>query len=183
MDIGEVNSLSCEEFVEIFGNVVEKCPLVAAAVWSRRPFNSVSDIEAAIADFIDSMPNSGKEGILRCHPDLAGRDLQRGTLTRESQAEQSQVGLTQLDPAEAAHINALNAQYKLRFGFPFVICARANDRPAILRQLSQRLGNQPARELPLAVEEVKKICHLRLQNLLCPVLPGPAQLGSTPPKL
>lgn len=26
----------------------------------------------------------GKEGILGCHPDLAGRDLQRGTLTRES---------------------------------------------------------------------------------------------------
>ena len=60
MDIDVVNSLSFEEFVEIFGNVVEKCPLVAAAVWSQRPFPSLGDIEAAIAHFIDSLPSSGR---------------------------------------------------------------------------------------------------------------------------
>ncbi|KAJ8283525.1 hypothetical protein COCON_G00023750 [Conger conger] len=183
MDVSAVNSLSFEEFVEIFGNVVEKCPLVAAAVWSQRPFTSLGDIEAAIADFIDGLSDSGKEGILRCHPDLAGRDVQRGTLTPESQAEQSQAGLTQLEPEELAQIGALNAQYKQRFGFPFVICARMNDRPAILAQLSQRLGNKPAHELLGAIQEVKRICNLRLQALVRPILPAPAQLSSTPPKL
>ncbi|KAJ8246205.1 hypothetical protein GJAV_G00264900 [Gymnothorax javanicus] len=178
MDISVVNSLSYEEFLEIFGNVVEKCPLVAAAVWSQRPFTSVGDIETAIADFISSLPNSGKEGILRCHPDLAGRDLQRGTLTPESQAEQSQAGLTQLEPGEAEHIAALNARYKQRFGFPFVICARKNDKPAILQQLSQRVSNEPGQELLTAIQEVKKICRLRLQGLVCP-----GQHSSAPPRL
>lgn len=60
MDIDAVNALPYEEFVNIFGNVVEKCPIVAAAVWSRRPFVSLTAVEAAISDFIDALPESGE---------------------------------------------------------------------------------------------------------------------------
>lgn len=59
MDIAAVNDLSYEEFVNIFGNVVEKCPIVAAAVWSARPFPSFPALEAAINEFIDLLPQSG----------------------------------------------------------------------------------------------------------------------------
>lgn len=59
MDISAVNDLSFEEFVNIFGNVVEKCPIVAAAVWSERPFQSFTALERAINDFIDLLPQSG----------------------------------------------------------------------------------------------------------------------------
>lgn len=109
---------------------------------------------------------AGKEGILRCHPDLAGRDLQSGTLTRESQEEQSQAGMDTLDSAEISHMYRLNAQYKERFGFPFVICARLNKKEEILHQLSERLMNDRAEEREGAIEEVKKICSLRLRNLV-----------------
>lgn len=59
MDITAVNGLSYEEFVDIFGNVVEKCPIVAAAVWSERPFRCPGALEAAFNDFIDLLPQSG----------------------------------------------------------------------------------------------------------------------------
>lgn len=59
MDITAANDLSYEEFVHIFGNVVEKCPIVAAAVWSERPFLSLTALEAAINQFIDVLPQSG----------------------------------------------------------------------------------------------------------------------------
>ena len=108
----------------------------------------------------------GKEGILRCHPDLAGRDLQSGTLTAESREEQGQAGLAALGAAEVSLMARLNAEYKERFGFPFVICARMNNKATILQQLRQRLGNGRAEERARAVEEVKKICHLRLQALV-----------------
>ncbi|KAG9330029.1 hypothetical protein JZ751_027571 [Albula glossodonta] len=183
MDIAVVNSLSYEQFVEVFGNAVEKCPLVAAAVWSSRPFTSIADIDDAFGHFIDSLPDSGKEGVLRCHPDLAGRDLQSGTLTADSLAEQSQAGLTQLGVAEAERIAVLNSQYKLRFGFPFVICARMNDKTSILQQLSQRLASDHAHELTHAIGEVKRICSLRLQALVCPTHLGPAQPNHVPPRL
>ncbi|XP_038583916.1 2-oxo-4-hydroxy-4-carboxy-5-ureidoimidazoline decarboxylase [Micropterus salmoides] len=166
MDIDAVNALPYEEFVNIFGNVVEKCPIVAAAVWSRRPFVSLTAVEAAISDFIDALPESGKEGILRCHPDLAGRDLQSGTLTRESREEQAGAGMDALSSPEASRIARLNDDYKERFGFPFVICARMNDKASILLQLSERCQNERAVERARGIEEVKKICRLRLQGLV-----------------
>lgn len=172
MEISAVNVLSYEEFVDVFGNVVEKCPIITAAVWSSRPFANQADLEASINEFIEALPESGKEGIIRCHPDLAGRDLQSGTLTVESRKEQGQAGLDTLDASEIAYMARLNEEYKVRFGFPFVICARMNNKATILRELSERLKNERATELTGAIEEVKKICHLRLKGLLLHDLPN-----------
>ncbi|KAK0142729.1 2-oxo-4-hydroxy-4-carboxy-5-ureidoimidazoline decarboxylase [Merluccius polli] len=166
MDVGAINCLSYEDFVSVFGNVVERCPIIPAAVWSQRPFPSVAALQAAIFDFIDALPESGKEGILRCHPDLAGKELRGGTLTRESREEQGAAGLDRMDAAEVSRMASLNAQYKERFGFPFVICARASDKAAIAEQMCERLRNAHAQERSRAVEEVKKICRLRLQGLV-----------------
>lgn len=166
MDISAVNALPYEDFVDILGNVVEKCPIITAAVWSGRPFVNLAALEAAISDFIDALPESGKEGILRCHPDLAGRDLQSGTLTRESREEQAGAGMDALSSGEASRMRRLNAEYKERFGFPFVICARMNDKANILRQLSARCQNERAVERARGIEEVKKICSLRLRGLV-----------------
>ncbi|KAL4660158.1 2-oxo-4-hydroxy-4-carboxy-5-ureidoimidazoline decarboxylase-like [Arapaima gigas] len=166
MDISAVNSLSCEDFVDIFGNIVEKCPLVAAALWSQRPFSTLEHMEVAAAEFIDSLPVPGKEGILRCHPDLASRGLHSGNLTPESTEEQREAGLASLELGEAERLRLLNLQYKRRFGFPFVICARLNDKATIERRLAERMANERARELQVAVDEVKKICGLRLQKLV-----------------
>lgn len=63
MNIVAVNALTYEEFVDVFGNVVEKCPLVAAAVWPKRPFESRSAMEAAISEFIDALPDAGETGV------------------------------------------------------------------------------------------------------------------------
>ncbi|XP_067107719.1 2-oxo-4-hydroxy-4-carboxy-5-ureidoimidazoline decarboxylase [Osmerus mordax] len=172
MEIGAVNALSYEDFVDVFGNVVEKCPIIVAAVWSRRPFANLLHMEVSINEFIEALPESGKEGILRCHPDLAGRDLQSGTLTEESREEQGHAGLDTLDSAEISHMARLNIEYKLRFGFPFVICARMNNKATILRELSERLKNDRTAELARAIEEVKKICHLRLKTLMLHDLPN-----------
>uniref|UniRef100_UPI00398EA51E 2-oxo-4-hydroxy-4-carboxy-5-ureidoimidazoline decarboxylase-like n=1 Tax=Pristiophorus japonicus TaxID=55135 RepID=UPI00398EA51E len=165
MDIQVVNAMNYEEFVNVFGNVVETCPMITAAVWTDRPFTRMYALEKSIGDFIDNLPQSGKEGILRCHPDLAGRDLLRGTLSLESQGEQSQAGLTSLTPGQRSQLSELNASYKNRFNFPFVICARMNDRDTIIQQISSRIRNSPEHEIKLSIEEVKKICHLRLLDI------------------
>ncbi|XP_065389186.1 putative 2-oxo-4-hydroxy-4-carboxy-5-ureidoimidazoline decarboxylase isoform X3 [Macaca fascicularis] len=108
----------------------------------------------------------GQEGILRCHPDLAGSELRRGTLTAESQREQSAAGLTSLGADERLRLAELNAQYRARFGFPFVLAARFSDRAAVSRELARRLLCPSAQELRTALGEVKKIGSLRLADLL-----------------
>ncbi|XP_007898798.1 2-oxo-4-hydroxy-4-carboxy-5-ureidoimidazoline decarboxylase [Callorhinchus milii] len=165
MDIQYVNSMNYEKFSYVFGNVIEKCPLVAAAVWSKRPFKDILDLENNIEEFIDSLPQSGKEGILRCHPDLAGKDFLSGSLTVESQGEQRSAGLTTLTPGQVSQLQQLNTSYRDRFHFPFVVCARKSDKDTIIQQLSLRVHNPPEQELLIGMEEVKKICHLRLLDI------------------
>ncbi|XP_071989083.1 putative 2-oxo-4-hydroxy-4-carboxy-5-ureidoimidazoline decarboxylase [Engystomops pustulosus] len=167
MNLDAVNSMSYEQFLDIFGNIIEKCPIITAAVWSRRPFSSFGEVEDGVHEFIESLPISGKEGILRCHPDLAGRELTSGTLTMESQEEQRRAGLTSLTSQERERLTLLNTQYKEKFGFPFVICAKMADKDKIMRELSARLQNDPSVELLIGIDEVKKICHLRIQDILC----------------
>jgi 2-oxo-4-hydroxy-4-carboxy-5-ureidoimidazoline decarboxylase len=50
----------------------------------------------------------GKEGILRCHPDLAGRMAQQGLLTSESSKEQLAAGLDTLNGEEKEMLTNLN---------------------------------------------------------------------------
>ncbi|KAK3098846.1 hypothetical protein FSP39_023654 [Pinctada imbricata] len=168
MDISAVNSMSYEEFISKFGNVVEHCSLCAAAVWREHPFNDVAQLSRHIAKFIDDLPLSGKEGILRLHPDLAGRIAQSGGLTKESTNEQKSAGLNDMTDDERMKMNRMNEQYKQKFGFPFVICARQNKKAAILEGLERRLNNSAEQEAITGANEVKKICDLRLRDIVDP---------------
>lgn len=64
MDIEKVNSMDFGEFVDVFGNVIERCPLIAAAVWSQRPFSSLEDLEKHFFAIVDALPQSGKASVL-----------------------------------------------------------------------------------------------------------------------
>ena len=57
-------------------------------------------------------------------------------------------------------------RYKSKFGFPFVICARQNKKEAILQGIQKRMNNDADVELCNGIEEVKKICFLRLTSIL-----------------
>lgn len=168
ISIQEVNQLDYEEFIAKFGNTVEHCGLCAAAVWRYRPFASVEDIINKIAEFLEQLSIPGKEGVLRLHPDLAGRLALSGGLTEESRREQSAAGLGTMTDEERRRMSDLNSKYRTKFGFPFVICARENKKMAILHGLETRLQNDAATEAVTGVNEVKKICALRLRDLVDP---------------
>lgn len=51
--------MSYEEFIAVFGNVIEHCSLCAAAVWRERPFTDVNNLHMAICQFADQLPISG----------------------------------------------------------------------------------------------------------------------------
>ena len=105
---------------------------------------------------------------MRLHPDLAGRLAASGGLTTESTKEQQSAGLHTLTDQERQKMNELNQEYKQKFGFPFVICARENKKEAILSGLDRRLNNSLETEAVTGVEEVKKICRLRLLDIVDP---------------
>ncbi|XP_067944353.1 2-oxo-4-hydroxy-4-carboxy-5-ureidoimidazoline decarboxylase-like [Watersipora subatra] len=166
LTISEASQLDFGDFVATFENVVEKCPVVVAGVYDDRPFESVDTFHKSITTFVKNLCQKGQIGILRCHPDLAGKIAALGQLTTESTEEQKAAGLDDITDEEKVTMDQLNAQYKAKFGFPFVICARENKKNAILKGMAERLLNDRHSEVETGIEEVLKICRLRLNNIV-----------------
>jgi len=153
--------MSHEDFVRACGPVFEKSPWIAAAVAEQRPFQNFGALLQALCDRVRAGTPDEQLSLIRAHPDLAGRM----TLTTESQREQAAGGLTALTASEIELFRSQNEAYRRRFGFPFIICARLNQKDTILAGFGERLKNSPEKELQAALEEIFKIAELRLRDL------------------
>jgi 2-oxo-4-hydroxy-4-carboxy-5-ureidoimidazoline decarboxylase len=103
--------------------------------------------------------------LIRAHPELAGKAAVDGTLTEASAAEQASAGLDRLTQAEFERFHALNAAYRDKFGFPFIICVRLTDKAGILAAMERRLGNDRDAEIAEALAQIGEIVRLRLEAI------------------
>jgi 2-oxo-4-hydroxy-4-carboxy-5-ureidoimidazoline decarboxylase len=169
IDLDTLNTLEGDAFTAMPGGILEHSLWVARAAWTERPFATVLALHGAMVSVV---ANSGADlqlALLRAHPELA----QTGPLTVASSAEQSGMGLDRLAAGEAATFDALNAAYRTRFGFPFVVAVRGQrDHAAILAALSARLQNSPDQERAVAFAEVAKIARSRLDDMVVPLCNG-----------
>ncbi len=109
--------------------------------------------------------------LIASHPDLVGRLAREGKLTHESTREQAAAGLAQLSAQEVKLFERYNADYRAKFGFPFVICARENKKDAILAAFPLRLQNTRPQEIDTALSEIAKIARLRLLDSVMKISP------------
>ncbi|KAF5282159.1 hypothetical protein FQR65_LT02856 [Abscondita terminalis] len=167
MCLDEVNKLPSEQFIKIFGNVVEHSPAAAICILKNRPFHDVASISSAINIYLDSLSSQELMSVVQLHPDLAGKLAELGKMSTESTFEQSTMGLLNLSTEEKHKLIHLNEEYKKRFGFPFIVCIReTNGLCDIVQLIQQRLGNSIDEELKTSIAEVKKISRLRVQALV-----------------
>lgn len=103
--------------------------------------------------------------LIRAHPELAGKAAIDGSLTRASAAEQAGAGLDRLSQAEFDRFRALNAAYRDKFGFPFIICVRLTDKAGILAAMERRLANDRDTEIVAALGQIGEIVRLRLEDM------------------
>jgi len=160
--LAHLNTCAAEEFVCLVGPVFEHSPWIAAAVADARPFASREILHAAMCETVRAAAEGRQLSLIRAHPDLVGRAI----LTAESNREQAGAGLMQLTPEETALFDRYNSQYKARFGFPFVICARKNKKDAILRAFPERLAHTREEEIAAALDQIFQIATLRLADLI-----------------
>jgi 2-oxo-4-hydroxy-4-carboxy-5-ureidoimidazoline decarboxylase len=102
--------------------------------------------------------------LIRSHPELAGKAAVGGSLTEASAAEQASAGLDRLTQAEFDRFHALNASYRNKFGFPFIICVRLTDKAGILAAMERRLANDRDAEIATALGQIGEIVRLRLED-------------------
>jgi 2-oxo-4-hydroxy-4-carboxy-5-ureidoimidazoline decarboxylase len=149
-------------FVERFGQVFEHSPWVVERAWERRPFADLNALHAAFMLELAAADAVAQLNLIKAHPELAARV----ELTDASSAEQMGAGLRQLSKAEFARFSALNAAYREKFGFPFVICVRLETKASILAAFEARLQHDAAAERAAAIEQIGLIAKLRLQDLV-----------------
>lgn len=172
MTIPEINALDRDEFMARLGFLFEGSPWIAAETWPARPFASAEHLHQALCDVMYRAPQERQLALIRAHPDLVGRAALAGTLTPQSTGEQAAAGLDHLTPGEIATFTRLNARYRDRFGFPFVICARENKKESILAGFDARLTNLREQEIAAALGEIAKIANLRLRDVVSTDEPG-----------
>jgi 2-oxo-4-hydroxy-4-carboxy-5-ureidoimidazoline decarboxylase len=166
VDLPQLNSGDRAAFVAALGSLFEHSPWVAEETYDRRPFRDAAHLHAELCATMRGASAERQSALILAHPDLAGRLAQEGRLTAESTREQASAALNRLSPEELAEFQRLNQAYRAAFGFPFIICARLNDRAAILRALQERLPHGPEEERAAALVEIEKIAWLRLQDKL-----------------
>jgi 2-oxo-4-hydroxy-4-carboxy-5-ureidoimidazoline decarboxylase len=162
----EINRIDRDEFVARLGGVYEDSPWVAAAVAEGRPFATADTLIAAMRAVVDKVTPEQQLRLILAHPDLAGRLAMAGELSDSSRQEQSGVGLDRLSPPEFAEFQDLNARYRAKHGFPFIICVRRTDKAGILAAFHRRLPADTTEEIQTALMEIHHIARLRVQDLM-----------------
>jgi len=163
------SQLDRDDFVARFGSIYEHSPWITERAWEAE-MGPANDTALGLAfalrcQFRMASPEE-RLGVLRAHPDLAGKLAAARRLTADSTAEQASAGLDALTDAERARFTALNTAYTEKFGFPFIIAVRDNTKASILAAFEKRLANSAEQEFATACAQVERIAQLRLEAVL-----------------
>lgn len=167
--LAQLNRATKEQFVAVCGPLFEHSPWIAERTFAQRdmiasPIASREELHRTLCEVLHAATLDEQLQLIAAHPDLVGCAALAGTLTSESTREQSAAGLGQLTADELALFQRYNAEYRQKFCFPFVICARLNKKEAILAAFPARLSQSRNAEIKTALGEIEKIAWLRLQD-------------------
>lgn len=158
-----------DRFIARFGGVFEHSSWIAERAWELElgpAHDSATGLHNALARMFRMASHEERLGVLRAHPDLAGKLAQARRLTADSTAEQASAGLDALTDEERAAFQALNTAYVAKHGFPFIIAVRDNTKAQILAAFHQRLAHDTDTEFTTACAQVERIAALRLKDML-----------------
>ncbi|WP_157179474.1 2-oxo-4-hydroxy-4-carboxy-5-ureidoimidazoline decarboxylase [Phyllobacterium sp. YR531] len=166
MNLDQLNALSPDEFIEALGGIFEHSPWVPEGVADQRPFSSVEQLHSAMVDVVQKAGQMAQLGLIRAHPDLAGKAARQGKLTSSSTSEQKGAGLDKLTDEEFEEFHALNNAYQSRFDFPFILAVRGHDKHSIMTAFRTRLENNSGEEVLEALHQISQIARFRLDDLI-----------------
>jgi 2-oxo-4-hydroxy-4-carboxy-5-ureidoimidazoline decarboxylase len=164
--LAEVNGLAQAEFVARLGGIYEHSPWVAERAFAARPFASLDALHAAMEEAVREAPHDEQLALIRAHPELAGKASIGRELTAASNAEQAGAGLSACSPDEFAKLQALNARYNARFGFPFILAVKGYDRAGVIADFERRVERSVVEERAESLRQIARIARFRLQSLI-----------------
>ncbi|MEY8689720.1 MAG: 2-oxo-4-hydroxy-4-carboxy-5-ureidoimidazoline decarboxylase [Leptothrix sp. (in: b-proteobacteria)] len=169
LTLAQLNAASPAQFVALLEGVYEHSPWIAERAAAQRPFRTLAQLKAALATAVRKATRTEQLGLIRAHPELAGKAAVAGTLTAESTQEQNRAGLTHCSPAEFERLQSLNATYSERFGLPFILAVRGPrgkglTRTQIIETFARRVLGGHEFELAESLRNIDRIAELRLND-------------------
>ncbi len=158
MRLEALNSLGLAELGELLHNCC------GSAVWVGKmrvlfPVGSAEELFAAAVEVWRACEEKDWREAFGYHPRIGG-----AATSLWAAAEQAgTIG------AGAGMLEALaegNRIYEERFGYIFIVCATGKPAVEMLGLLRGRLGNEPEKEILIAMGEQEKITRIRLEKLL-----------------
>ena len=169
LTLEQLNAASPAEALALLDGLYEHSPWIAEQALEQRPFRSLAHLKHSLAQVVRTAELNAQLGLIRAHPELAGKAMVAKSLTAESTNEQSKAGLTECTPEEFERIQQLNAAYNERFGFPFILAVRGPrgtglNKQEIIDTFARRLDNHPEFELAEALRNIHRIAEIRLND-------------------
>lgn len=175
-----LNDCPASEFVDLLQGIYEDSPWIPQRAAMQRPFATLAALKLALQGVVRQASDEEQLGLIRAHPELAGKAALAGDIPVESMGEQAVAGLQLCNTQEFAALHSLNAAYHAKFGFPFIVAVKGPDgkglaRSSIIETLTRRLRAQRAEEVAECLRQIGRIAELRLNDLLGHTL----QFGAT----
>jgi N-carbamoyl-L-amino-acid hydrolase len=169
LTLEQLNRASAEQAALMLDGLYEHSPWIAERALAQRPFKSLAQLKYAMCDVLAQAGRQAQLGLIRAHPELAGKAMVSKTLTAESTHEQTQAGLTDCTPEEFAKIQQLNADYNAKFGWPFILAVRGPrgvglNKRQIIEAFERRLYGHPDFELQECLRNIHRIVEIRLND-------------------
>ena len=160
--IDKINKLSKPDFISIFGNIFEKTEWIAQKSYDLKPYKNYEELFLKMMEIFENTNKENHLKILNAHPDLAVEKK----LTKDSKNEQKNASLNQCTSEEFIEFKKLNEEYKVKFGFPFIVAVKGKNKEEILNSFRQRITNNINLEFEEAKRQVKKIANFRLSEII-----------------
>ncbi|MGZ8295093.1 MAG: allantoate amidohydrolase [Telluria sp.] len=166
-----LNSCSTQDFIEALRGIYEHSPWIPERAAGQRPFATPSALKFALQGVVASATTDEQLGLIRAHPELAGKAAIAGELTAESTSEQARSGLNLCSAEEYAVLHKLNADYNAKFGVPFILAVKGPTGNGLARQeiiatFTRRLKNRRVAEMAECLRQIHRIAEIRINDLL-----------------
>lgn len=157
-----LNAADDDEALALISPLIERAPHVARKVAQARPFADADALAQAIRRELSRLDEAARISLFRTHPELAPPDPL--SMTRESQNEQARLELSAQDNLHRARLAELNAAYRDRFGFPYIVAlVRHPDMQSVMEDFQRRLSRDRAAEIETALGEVVAVSMARVR--------------------
>ncbi|WP_431287538.1 2-oxo-4-hydroxy-4-carboxy-5-ureidoimidazoline decarboxylase [Roseateles chitinivorans] len=172
LSLDQLNVADEDAFVALLDGIYEHSPWIARRAFALRSaggFASLAALKHAMATVVREAALDEQLGLIRAHPELAGKAMVAKALTAESTNEQNKAGLTNCTPDEFARLQQLNADYNTRFGWPFILAVRGPrgdglSRQQIIDTFARRLNGHPDIERAECLRNIHRIAEIRLND-------------------